>query len=293
MSTEASGETESVPTATATPIAPAPVQVGRGGVQLSDSGEDFRSNIPARRIVHALNELACDASEGTQKALEAAIYLLSYIACSPKPKARLHASGMKLLAGSGAASHARPKGRSRAGGYFYLGSRSNEQLNAPIFALAKATKGAMGSAAEAEAAATHMNAKEAIPARQCLEEMGWAQPPARARAGSAAAGGFASSAAKPKRSEAFGRQLWRLKGREEQKHFEVAWEAGAYSLAGYPTKQRSPAHRKKARPACLHEEGRSPRAAKEREAILASLKPAKKAQSAAKSYKCLLAAAAA
>ena len=211
-------------------------------------------------ILHALNELACDVSEGTQKTLEAAIYLLSYIACSPKPKIRFHASDMKLLIGSDAAFHVRPKGRSRAGGYFYLGSRSNEQLSAPAFALAKAAKGAAGSAAEAEAAATHMNAKEAIPARQCLEEMGWAQPPARIRADNATAKGFASNAAKPKRSKALGRQLWWLKDREEQKHFEIAWEAGIYSLAGYPTKHHFSIHHKKARPIYLYEEGRSPRA---------------------------------
>ena len=123
--------------------------------------------------------------------------------------------------------------------------------------------------------------------------VGLAQPPARARAGSAAARGSASSAAKPKRSKAFGRQLWWLKGREEQKQLEAASEAGACSLAGYPTKHRAPTHRKKARPTCLHEEGRPPRAAKECKAILASLKPAKKAMSSARSCKLLLAAAAA
>ena len=60
---------------------------------------------------------------------------------------RLHASGAKLLIGSDAAFHARPKGRSRAGGYSYLGPRGNEQLSAPAFALAKAARGAVGSAA--------------------------------------------------------------------------------------------------------------------------------------------------
>ena len=123
--------------------------------------------------------------------------------------------------------------------------------------------------------------------------MGWSQPPARARAGRAAAKGFASNAAKPKRSKAFGRQLWWLKGREEQKHFEIAWEAGAYSLAGYPTKHHFSTHHKKVRPIYLYEEGRSPRTIKECEAILASLKPAKKAMSVTRNYKCLLAAAAA
>ena len=93
--------------------------------------------------------------------------------------------------------------------------------------------------------------------------------------------------------KAFGRQLWWLKGREEQKHFEVAWESGVYNLAGYLAKHRFPTRRKKARPASLHEEGRPPRATKECEAALASLKPAKKALSAASEHKCLLAAVAA
>ena len=90
--------------------------------------------------------------------------------------------------------------------------------------------------------------REATPARQCLEEVGWAQPPARARAGSAAAEGFTSSAAKPKRSKAFGRQLWRLKDRVELEHFEAAREAGACSLAGCPAKHHFSTHLKKARP---------------------------------------------
>ena len=83
------------------------------------------------------------------------------------------------------------------------------------------------------------------------------------------------------------------KGREEQKHFEAAWEAGTCSLAGYPTKHHFSAHRKKARPACLREEGWPPRATKECEAMLEALKPAKKALGVARKHKCLLAAAAA
>ena len=94
-------------------------------------------------MLHALNELACDVAEGTEKALQAANHLLSYIACSPKPRIRLQASGMKLQADSDAAFHARPKARSRAGGYFYLGSSSSGLLNAPI--LASSCQGYQGS----------------------------------------------------------------------------------------------------------------------------------------------------
>ena len=83
----------------------------------------------------------------------------------------------------------------------------------------------MDSAAEAEVAAIHMNAKEAIPIRQCLEEMGWVQSPTRIRTDNATAKGFVNNTIKPKRSKTFDRQLWWLKGREEQKHFEIVWEA--------------------------------------------------------------------
>ena len=147
-------------------------------------------------MLHALSEIACDASDGAEKALEAAAYLLSYIACSPRPKARLHASGMALQAGSGAALQARPEARSRAGGYHYLGSKNNGMFNAPILVVSKVIKPAMGSAAEAEVAAIHLSAKEAASARQCLEEMGHPQPATRMRAGNAAAQGFANGTIK-------------------------------------------------------------------------------------------------
>ena len=108
-------------------------------------------------MLHALSEAACDASDGAEKALEAAQYLLSYIASNPRPKIRFHASDMILQVGSDAAFNVRPKGRSRAGGYRYLGSKSNDMPNAPILALPKVAKGAMGSAAEAEAAALRLS----------------------------------------------------------------------------------------------------------------------------------------
>ena len=101
-------------------------------------------------MLHALSELACGAPEGAGKALAAASYLLSYIACNPRPRIRLHASGMILQVDSDAAFNARPKARSRAGGFHYLGSKSNDLLNAPILVVSKVIKGVMDSAAEAE-----------------------------------------------------------------------------------------------------------------------------------------------
>ena len=52
--------------------------------------------------------------------------------------------------------------RSRAGGYHHLGSKNNDLFNSPILVLSKVIKGVMDSAAEAEVAAIHLNAKEAV-----------------------------------------------------------------------------------------------------------------------------------
>ena len=82
-------------------------------------------------------------------------------------------------------------------------------------------------------------------------------------------------------------------GEEREKHFEAAFEACAYSLAGYPSKHRFSTHHKNAGPICLHEEGKPPRAAKEHQGTLALLEPAKEVLAAARVQKPLLAAAAA
>ena len=48
-------------------------------------------------LLHSLNEIACAASSGTEATLEAATYLLNYIACNQKPKIRFRASDMLSL----------------------------------------------------------------------------------------------------------------------------------------------------------------------------------------------------
>lgn len=97
--------------------------------------------------LHSLNDISCSAAHGTEATLAATEHLLNYIACNPKPQIRFSASDMILQVDSDAAFQVCPKARSRAGGYFYLGSKDNQQFNAPILALAKVIKNVMGSAA--------------------------------------------------------------------------------------------------------------------------------------------------
>ena len=78
------------------------------------------------------------------------------------------------------------KSRSRVGGIFYLSSKlpqhnqapdCNHPFNAPFHVVAKILKMITSSAMENEVDATFYNAKEALPFRVTLAEMGHPQPP--------------------------------------------------------------------------------------------------------------------
>ena len=151
--------------------------------------------------------------------------------------------------------------------------------------LSKAIKGVMGSAAEAEVAAAHLNAKEAVAIRSHSEEMGHPQPATRIRTDNAATQGFVNGTIKQKRSRTFDRRLWWLEGREAMLQFRAVWDAGICNLADYPTKHHSAQHHKKVRPIYLHEDGKSPKSLCECETILEAGKPIKKALPTIMSYK--------
>ena len=204
-------------------------------------------------LLHALNELACQVTKGTTSTLAAATYLLNYIASNPKPRIRYYASDMILHIDSDASFQVCPQARSRAGGYHYLGSKDGTLFNAPIEVIAKVIKPVMGSAAEAEVAALHMNAQEAIPLRFCLEELGHAQGATQICTANQTAKGFVRGRIKQKRSRTFDRQYWWLKDREAQLQFNIIWEPGIYNLADYYTKHHSGAHHLKVRPIYLYE----------------------------------------
>ena len=253
----------------------------------------FLARAADNTMLHALNEIACNVPAGTEKTLEAAMYLLNYIACNPKPRIQYQASDMTLQIDSDAAFHVCPQAQSRAGGYLYLGSRDNNLFNAPILVTSKVIKHVMGSAAEAEVAAIHLNATEAMPIRQCLRDMGHYQPATRIRTDDAAAKGFINGAIKEERSKTFDRRYWWLKDRESQLQFHVIWEPGIYNLADYPTKHHASSHHKLVRPICPCIRGKSLKCLHECENILQTTEPIKKAMPTIRKYRCLLAAAAA
>ena len=110
----------------------------------------------------------------------------------------------------------------------------------------------MSSAAEAEIAGIFTNAKEAVPIRPTLEEMGHPQPPTEITTDNMTASGILNKTFKQTRSKAIDMNYNWVRDRIAQKQFKLKWERGIDDLADHFTKHHSPAHHKKMRPMCSH-----------------------------------------
>ena len=114
--------------------------------------------------------------------------------------------------------------------------------------IAKILKAVMSSAAEAEVGALFINAREVIPIRQTLEEMGHKQPPTPMQTDNTTALGVVPNKIQPKRTKAMDMRFHWLRDREVQQQFRFYWISGLTNLADYFTKHHCPAHHKMMRP---------------------------------------------
>jgi hypothetical protein len=84
---------------------------------------------------------------------------------------------MVLAAHSDAGFNNELKGLRRAGAHIFLSEDDPEpRWNGPILTIVQIIKFVMTSAAEVELGALYVTAKELVPIRQTLTEMGWKQP---------------------------------------------------------------------------------------------------------------------
>ena len=108
------------------------------------------------------------------------LYMHDYMATHPEAKIRFRASDMILNVHSDASYLSAAKGRSCAGGCFFLGSLPNNgkpiQLNRNIMITCKILKLVASSAAEAELGALFVNTKEARILCLTLQELSRPQP---------------------------------------------------------------------------------------------------------------------
>ena len=140
---------------------------------------------------------------------------------------------MILMGDADAAYLIAPEARSHAGGYIYLGNRqSNHQLfNSAVLLIARIIKNIIASAAEAEVGALNINAREMVPLRTTLEELGHPQPSTALRTDNRTANGILNGTVKQRRSRAIDIRFYWLKDRAEQGQFRIFWAPGIVNLA--------------------------------------------------------------
>jgi hypothetical protein len=140
------------------------------------------------------------------------------------------------------------KSKSRAGGFFYMGSntKTNKKLtNGAILIISKVLKHVMSSEAEAEIGTVFINTKEGAVLRTTLEEVGYKQPPTPMESNNTTATGYSNGAIKQKRTKAMDMRFYWIKDRVKQGQFNVYWGPGFQNLADYFTKNHSLAHHKR------------------------------------------------
>ena len=145
----------------------------------------------------------------------------------------------------------------------------------------------MQSAAEAECGALYMNAKEAVPMRITIEELGHPQPgtpmrttleelkhpqpPTPMRTDNSTADGIMNKTVKQKASKSMDMRFYWVQDRVEKKQLKVFWAPGEINLADYQSKVQPTSVHRALRPIYLYEEGKSPATLQGCDEILKSL----------------------
>jgi hypothetical protein len=198
-----------------------------------------------------VNVLASEQTQATAIKIDKVIKLLNYYATHPEAKLRYHASDMILKNTHSDASYlSEREAKSRAGGFFYMGSNidiKNKLTNGAILIISTILKHVMSSASEAEIGSVFLNAKEATILRTTLEEMGHSQPPTPLQTDNTTATGYSNDTLKQRRTHDMVMRFYWVKYRVKQVQFHVYWGPGYQTLADYFKKHQSPTHHKRMR----------------------------------------------
>jgi hypothetical protein len=122
-------------------------------------------------LIMPINVLAAEQSKSTEVTADKVIKVLNYCNTHPETKIRYHASDVILHIHRDASYLSENEAKSRAGGFFYMGSdtKTNKLTNGAILIISTVLKHVMSLAAEAEIGAVFINAKEGAVLRTTLE----------------------------------------------------------------------------------------------------------------------------
>jgi hypothetical protein len=168
----------------------------------------------------SLSALASEQSNPTEATMNKCKQFLDYAASQEDAVITYKASNMKLVIHSDVSYLSEPKARSRAGGHFFLTKKNNDTVpaNGAVLNIAQVIKAVMSSAAEAELGAQYINAKQAVPIRHKLKELGHPQGKTQntIQTGNSTANRVVNSKIQPKQTKATDMRFYWLKDREAQ-----------------------------------------------------------------------------
>ena len=181
---------------------------------------------------------------------------MDYMWTHPDAKIRYYASDMVLNVHSDASYLSAADAKSRAAGFFFLGSipinNKPIKLNGAIHVLCTILKFVAASAAEAELGALFLNAKEAKVMRLTLEELGHPQPPTPIHIDNSTTVGIVNNTVKRQKSRSMEmRYFWLLDG-HNNKIFDFQYHPGSENLGDYPSKAHTGGHHLHVRPFYVH-----------------------------------------
>ena len=121
-------------------------------------------------------------------------------------------------------------------------------FNGPVLILSQIIKFVASSAAEAELAGLYICAKEMVPLRNSLTEMGWPQPTSPIQTDNTTALGIANKTNITHKMKSMDMRLWWLRCHESQGQFCYFWGPGPTNYVDYPTKAHSDIYHESMRP---------------------------------------------
>ena len=200
------------------------------------------------KLLVALSAIGSQQAAATEDTMAAVNQLLDYCATYPDDGITYRASDMVLAAHSDAGFNNESRSRSRAGAHIFLSENDSiPRWNGPLLTIAQIMKYVVSSAAEAEMTALFLTAKDMVPLRNTLQEMGWKQPPSPLQSENSTVVGMTHSTLIPGRSKNWDLRLNWLRCREAQQQFRTYWDKGANNWGDYSTKHH---------PAIYHESKR-------------------------------------
>ena len=191
----------------------------------------------------ALSSIATDQASPTQATLKKVDQFLDYAASQVFAIVTYHASDMVMAIHSDASYLSESKALSRAGGHFFMSNNSEiPPNNGAVHTIAQIIKCVMASACEAEIGAMFVNAREAVPMRQTLQEMGHPQPKTPLQTDNTSAHQVVTNNVQPKRTKSMDKNFHWLRDRAAQNQFRYYWRPGPTNLGDYHTKHHPGKH---------------------------------------------------